>query len=184
MASGDEVGRSFDRVAPAADAEVVPEQQRWARRMTVILVVLGVGGITLVLLRRDQSHRKQLVNSLEAYVEPLNERLAAGHYLPAEWDPRGLRRQPLLSLEAYQRYDDALREFAQNRREPTMIAWDKSPRPMMLRSDGRAVAIYQDRRIHVVWLEEDEFRRRLQEQQECLQAAVRAATENLRRKRP
>lgn len=158
------------------------ERRVWAARSFTSLILLGLVVLGFILIRRDRTLRRRGVEALGAYVQILNVKLERQSregwdhlMLPAEWDGTAVEPRPSLPFDFFHRYDDTLRDFAQNRDEPTMIAWADQPFPMMLGSDGRPVAIYEKGRVRVEWLTEREFNQRLDEQQEELETAVQEA---------
>jgi len=158
------------------------ERQLWVARSFTPLIVLGLVVLGLILYRRDRVMRARYLGSLEQYVAVLNERLDWQRkqgwdpvLLPSEWDVSRLRPQPEAPFDFYRYYDESLRQFAQRRKEPTIIAWSEATVPMTLGADGRPVAVYQDGQVRVEWLTERQFNERFDRQQEQLEEAIRHA---------
>jgi hypothetical protein len=164
------------------------ERRLWVARSLRRMILLGIVLLGVIVVRRDRSTRSRFVDSLERYVTVLNAKLDKQRrdgwdhlMLPAEWDVKDIQPKPSIPFEFYRYCNDTLRQFAQSRKEPTLIAWNKESIKMTITSDGRAVAIYDNGgdprggRVHVEWLSEREFNRRFDEQQEQLEQAVREA---------
>jgi len=190
MASSFDPGLRPAVAAPVSPAEAARrslarrerERRLWVARSFTTLIVLGLVVLGLILYRRDRAIRARYLGSLEQYVAVLNERLDWQReqgwdpvLLPAEWDVSQLQPRPEAPFDFYRYYDESLRQFAQRRKEPTIIAWSEAAVPMTLSADGRPVAVYQDGRVRVEWLPERQFNERFDRQQEQLEEAIRRA---------
>jgi hypothetical protein len=162
----------------------IQERRNWVTRSFTSLIVFGLVVLSVILVRRDRLARDRYVEALAQYVTALNEKLDKQRregwnplMLPAEWDVSHVRPAPPVSLDFYRYCDDTLRQFAQSRNEPTLIAWSEQSIPMTVSSDGRPVAIYEKKegKVRAEWLAEGEFKHRLDEQQAALDEAIRQA---------
>jgi hypothetical protein len=155
------------------------ERRTWVARTATTLIVLSLLLITVLIVRRDRLYKSQILESLEAYVTALNVQLGRSPYLPLVWDVAGVPPQPM-PFARFEHARDAVRDLARMRdsarikSEPTIIAWSQVL-PIVLGADGRAVAVYEKGTAHVEWLTEGEFNRRMAEQEEALQKAIRDA---------
>lgn len=148
------------------------ERRQWIARSIASLFVAAMVLFVVVTVRRDAANRALFVESLEVYVQSLNDVLEKTRYLPAVWKAPEFGPKPRLPLDAFTYCDDAIRQLAVQSDEPAVVAWGPLY-AMVFGRDGRAVAVYDHGKVRVEWVSEIDFRRRLDAQQARLEKAVR-----------
>lgn len=151
-----DAGGSRDERVLAARARA---RRRWVIRTALLLLLTAATLVILVMLRRDRMAMAEQLGRLELARSALQEKIKTFGTLPSA--------VPELKHCYYASNEE--RFYAMNTQEPVIIAYTPMV-PLLLRSNGRAVLIAENGKVHAEWRPESEFRSAWWSQQERIAA--------------